>query len=53
MSVVAFFIERRLLRAIQKGEVVAAPRTGAESEEYADEPSTAAPSGEITTRPPN
>jgi hypothetical protein len=52
MNVVAFFLERRLIRAIQKGEVQAAPRTGAESDEYANEPLTAAPSGEITTQPP-
>ena len=34
MGVVAFFIERRLIKAIRSGGVKAAPRTLAEREEY-------------------
>ena len=34
MGVVAFFIERRLLKAIRSGGVKPAPRTLAEREEY-------------------
>jgi hypothetical protein len=30
MSIVAFFIERRLIKAIKKGAVEAAPRTAAD-----------------------
>jgi hypothetical protein len=32
MTVVAFFIERRLIKAIKKGSVEPAPRTAAEAE---------------------
>lgn len=51
MSAVAFFVERRLIKAIKSGGVTAAPRTAAEREEVAGtEPSTQ-PQGELTTSP--
>lgn len=37
MGLVAFFIERRLLKAIRTGGVKPAPRTLAEREDYAEE----------------
>jgi hypothetical protein len=43
MSVIAFFIERRLLKAIRKGSVEPAPRTAAEAEEWPT------PQGQLST----
>jgi hypothetical protein len=37
MRIVAFFIERRLMKAIRSGGVKPAPRTLAEREEYLEE----------------
>jgi hypothetical protein len=52
MSVVAYFIERRLIKAIKKGGVTAAPRTAAEREE-ADlgVPQSGVREGELATSP--
>lgn len=43
MTLVAFVIERRLLKAMKKGRVEPAPRTAAESDEHRE--------GELTTAP--
>jgi hypothetical protein len=51
MTVVAFFIERRLIKAIRKGGVTAAPRTAAESGEELGGPSGDVREGELTTSP--
>jgi len=51
MSVVAFFIERRLIKAIKKGGVSAAPRTAAEREEALDLPASGPREGQLTTSP--
>jgi hypothetical protein len=51
MGVVAWFIERRLIKAIQKGGVTAAPRTAAEREEELGVPLTQVREGELTTSP--
>ena len=52
MTVVAFFVERRLLKALRAGSVKPAPRTAAAGEEptvvAGDEPR---PHAEVTTRP--
>lgn len=51
MSAVVFFIERRLIKAIKKGGVTAAPRTAAEpGEELGTQPSEAS-QGELATGP--
>ena len=50
MSVVAFFIERRLIKAIKKGGVTAAPRTAAEPGEEL-EGGAEVPHGELSTGP--
>jgi hypothetical protein len=44
MGFVAFFIERRLIKAIKKGSVEAAPRTAAGGQEDG-----ATPEGELST----
>jgi len=49
MTVVAFFIERRLIKAIKKGGVSAAPRTAAERDEALDLPASGPQEGELTT----
>jgi hypothetical protein len=51
LSVVAYFIERRLIKAIKKGGVTAAPRTAAEREEELGVPLTQVREGELTTSP--
>jgi hypothetical protein len=51
MTVVAFFIERRLIKAIQKGGVTAAPRTAAEREEELGVPVGDVREGVLTTSP--
>jgi hypothetical protein len=51
MSMVAFFIERRLIKAIRKGAVSAAPRTAAEREEAIGVPGPEPREGELTTSP--
>ncbi len=51
MTVVAFFIERRLIKAIKKGGVSAAPRTAAERDESLDLPASGPREGELTTSP--
>jgi hypothetical protein len=51
MSMVAFFIERRLIKAIRKGGVSAAPRTAAEREEALDLQASGPREGELTTSP--
>jgi hypothetical protein len=51
MSVVAYFIERRLIKAIKKGGVTAAPRTAAEREEELGVPLAQVREGELTTSP--
>ena len=51
MSIVAFFIERRLIKAIKKGGVSAAPRTAAERDEAQDLPASGPREGELTTSP--
>ncbi len=51
MSVVAFFIERRLIKAIKKGGVSAAPRTAAEREAALDLPASGPREGQLTTSP--
>lgn len=51
MSVVAFFIERRLIKAIRKGGVTAAPRTAAEPGEEFEGPRPEPREGELTTSP--
>jgi hypothetical protein len=51
MSMVAFFIERRLMRAIRKGGVSAAPRTAAEREEALDLSAVGPREGQLTTSP--
>jgi hypothetical protein len=43
MTMVAFVIERRLLKALKKGRVEPAPRTAAEADEHRE--------GELTTAP--
>ncbi len=50
MSVVAFVIERRLLRAIKTGGMKPAPRTAAEEGERLDEGSSPQ-QGELTAAP--
>jgi len=50
MTVVAFVIERRLLRALKKGSVEPAPRTAAEpGEEIGGPPPAGAREGELAT----
>lgn len=51
MTVVAFFIERRLIKAIKKGGVTAAARTAAEPGEEIGVPLREAREGELTTAP--
>jgi hypothetical protein len=51
MSVVAFFIERRLIKAIKKGAVTAAPRTAAEPGEELGTAPVEPREGELTTVP--
>lgn len=51
MNAVAFFIERRLIKAIKKGGVTTAPRTAAEPGEELEGESSAGPHGELTTAP--
>jgi hypothetical protein len=51
MSMVAFFIERRLIKAIRKGGVSAAPRTAAERDEALDLSALGPREGELTTSP--
>jgi hypothetical protein len=51
MSVIAFFIERRLIKAIRKGGVSAAPRTAAEREEALDLSAVGPREGQLTTSP--
>lgn len=48
MSFVAFFIERRLIKAIKKGGIQSAPRTASESDAFAGESPAAEQTGEIT-----
>lgn len=49
MSMVAFFIERRLIKAIKQGAVSAAPRTAAEREDEPGLPISEPREGELTT----
>jgi hypothetical protein len=49
MSFVAWFIERKLVKAIQKGAVTAAPRTAAEREEELGVPPPQLREGELAT----
>lgn len=49
MTMVAFFVERRLIKAIKKGAVSAAPRTAAEREEEPGIPISEPREGELTT----
>lgn len=49
MSLVAFVIERRLLRAIKKGGLNPAPRTAAQGDGSLSAESGNAPSGEVAT----
>lgn len=51
MSIVAFFIERRLIKAIKKGGVKAAPRTAAERVEESGAKPVEPREGELTTAP--
>jgi hypothetical protein len=51
MGVVAFFIERRLIKAIKKGGVTAAPRTAAEPGEELGAAALENRQGEVTTSP--
>jgi hypothetical protein len=51
MSVVAFFIERRLIKAIKKGGVTAAARTAAEPGEELEGGPAEIPQGELITGP--
>jgi hypothetical protein len=51
MGVVAFFIERRLIKAIKKGGITAAPRTAAESGDEFGVPLSDVREGELTTSP--
>jgi hypothetical protein len=51
MSVVAFFIERRLIKAIKKGGVTAAARTAAEPGEELEGGPAEIPHGELITGP--
>jgi hypothetical protein len=51
MSVVAFFIERRLIKAIKKGGVTAAPRIAAEPGEELGAAPPEQRQGEVTTSP--
>jgi hypothetical protein len=51
MSMIAFFIERRLIKAIRKGGVSAAPRTAAEREEALDLSAVGPREGQLTTSP--
>jgi hypothetical protein len=51
MSAVAFFIERRLIKAIKKGGITAAPRTAAEPGEELGTESSEPRQGELTTAP--
>jgi hypothetical protein len=51
MSVVAFFIERRLIKAIKKGGVTAAARTAAEPGEELGATLPEHRQGEVTTSP--
>ena len=48
MTIVAFFIERRLIKAIKTGHVEAAPRTAAGGQE---EPVAIPAEGELSTAP--
>jgi hypothetical protein len=49
MSMIAFVIERRLLKALKTGGFKAAPRTAAERDEYLGEPLPEPPrEGELT-----
>jgi hypothetical protein len=52
MSVVAFVIERRLIKAIRKGGVTAAARTAAEPGEELEGEPFEVPKGELITGPP-
>lgn len=49
MSMVAFLIERRLIKAIKKGGVKAAPRTAAESADELGATQAEVREGELTT----
>jgi hypothetical protein len=51
MSVVAFFIERRLIKAIKKGGVTAAARTAAEPGEELEGVAAELPHGELIPGP--
>jgi hypothetical protein len=51
MSAVAFFIERRLIKAIKKGGITAAPRTAAEPGEELGAGASEPPQGELGTAP--
>jgi hypothetical protein len=51
MSVVAFIIERRLIKAIRKGGVTAAARTAAEPGEEIEGGTPEVPHGELITGP--
>jgi hypothetical protein len=51
MSAVAFFIERRLIKAIKKGGITAAPRTAAEPGEELGAEGAKPPQGELGTAP--
>jgi hypothetical protein len=52
MTVVAFVIERRLLKAIKKGGIEPAPRTAAEAGEEIGSPLPAGPrEGELAASP--
>jgi hypothetical protein len=52
MGIVAFFIERRLLKAIRTGGVKPAPRTLAERDEYFGGVSGESPDAQIPTASP-
>jgi hypothetical protein len=51
MTMVAYLIERRLIKAIKKGGVKPAPRTAAESEEALAGGPAEVREGELTTAP--
>lgn len=49
MRVVAYFVERRLIKAIKSGGMTAAPRTAAERGEELGTETSQQPHGELTT----
>jgi len=51
MSFIAFFIERRLLKALKQGHVEPAPRTAADGEETPGDLVSEPAEGELATAP--